>query len=611
MYVIGTAGHVDHGKTTLIEALTGINTDRLPEEKARGMTIDLGFAWLSGAGGEPIGVIDVPGHERFIRNMVAGAWSLDCALLLVAADDGWMQQTQDHAVVLAALGVPSIIVVVTKTDAATAERVKEVRSDALGRALRIFGFTPPAVEVAALAGTNIDQLKSLIISTLAGVDTTSQEHRFPYLYVDRVFSIKGSGLVITGSLKGGPCRRDEEMILLPQSETVRIRGLQTYNAVVDEASPTSRVALNLQKTRGEIARGNCLTVRGAPFSCERQMVASILPVNDEQSSEEKPHIRNHSEVEVALGTGHQIAMLHFMDDRRFARLELREPLPALWNQPFLLIRHGGSAILGTGHVLWFGEVPREDRRRFAAILGSLPEPLGGDEDRLLLELRFFGMVRLPESGPPPRMREECMVVDRWAFHTPWLEKISATIRGLAGQPAGISASELEGKLRIDAEALNRLLSTLTARGVIVMSNALYFAKGTEDKQELSLRARNLISQIDRAGRTGFESSKTGIEGAQKELKTLIRLGLVIPLEGGLCYGRLAYETLAAEVLAGRAVGDRFSIPDAKQRTSLSRKYMIPLLNRMEKDGLLRRDGDARVVMATARTTTGASSIPSS
>ncbi len=292
MHVIGTAGHVDHGKTTLIEALTGINPDRLPEEKARGMTIDLGFAWFAGAHDEPIGVIDVPGHERFIRNMVAGAWSLDCALLLVAADDGWMQQTQDHAVVLAAVGVSSVILVVTKTDAASLERVEEVRSDALVRCARIFGFTPPAVDVAAIAGTNIDALKGLIISTVAGLDDRTRESGFPYLYVDRVFSIKGSGLVVTGSLKGAPCRKDDELVLLPQDEAVRIRGLQTYNTVVDIASPTSRVALNLQKTRSEIARGNCLTIRGAPFSCERQLVARVVPVDPAAIPPDRTRRRN-------------------------------------------------------------------------------------------------------------------------------------------------------------------------------------------------------------------------------------------------------------------------------------------------------------------------------
>src|SRR5512136_549558 len=169
MRVIGTSGHVDHGKSTLIEALTGINPDRLPEEKERGMTIDLGFAWFAGRNGEPVGVIDVPGHERFIRNMVAGAWSLDGALLLVAADDGWMQQTQDHAVVLASLGVPAVILVVTKTDIAAPERVQEVRRDAERRAGAIFGRVPPAIEVSALARRNVDALKELVVATLAGV----------------------------------------------------------------------------------------------------------------------------------------------------------------------------------------------------------------------------------------------------------------------------------------------------------------------------------------------------------------------------------------------------------------------------------------------------------
>ncbi len=595
MHVIGTSGHVDHGKTTLIEALTGINPDRLPEEKARGMTIDLGFAWFAAPDGEAIGVIDVPGHERFIRNMVAGAWSLDCALLLVAADDGWMQQTQDHAVVLAAMGVASVILVVTKIDAASPARVDEVRRDALARCARIFGFTPPAVDVAALTGRNIDALKQTIVSVVAGLDDRKGEPRFPFLYVDRVFSIKGSGLVVTGSLKGAPCRKDDELLLLPQQEPVRIRGLQTYNKAVDVATPTSRVALNLPKTRGEIARGNCLTVAGAPFSCERQMVARIVPVVQDQK-EEQPVIRNHAEVEVALGTGHQIALLHFMDDRRFARLELREPLPALWNQPLLLIRHGGSMILGTGHVLWFGEVPREDRRRLTGVLASLPEPVGGAEDELLLELRFHGLLRLADA-PPPKVREESIVRDHWAFHIPWLEKLSTTIANLAAQPAGISAGEIEGKLRIDAEALKSILLLLVERTTIRLTGSLYFSGSAGEKQGLSPLATKILAEIESAGKAGIDSTRTGIEGGQKELKTLIRLGLVVPLEGGICLSRTIYDSLAYEITRGRSVGERFSIPEAKERTGLSRKYMIPLLNRMEKDGLLKRDGDVRITLA--------------
>jgi selenocysteine-specific elongation factor len=595
--VIGTAGHVDHGKTTLIEALTGINPDRLPEEKARGMTIDLGFAWFAGDDGERVGVIDVPGHERFIRNMVAGAWSLDCALLLVAADDGWMQQTQDHAVVLAALDVTAVILVITKIDAASPERVKEVTRDALTRCAGIFGAEPPCIAVSALARRNVDALRELIIATLGRLGESTARDRFPFLYVDRVFSIKGSGLVVTGSLKGGPFRSGDELVLLPQGETVRVRGLQTYNESVEVAHPTTRLAINLQRTRGEIARGDCLTVRGAPFSVEARFVARVIPVAPARGlgsdMGETPTIRNHSEVEVAIGTGHEIAQIHFMDDRRFARIEMRKPLPALWNQPFLIIRHGGSTILGIGRALWFGEVPREDRRRLSAALGSLPDTLSAEDSSLLL-LCFRGFAK--RESLPDRVVERFTSIGAWVFDTSWLDAMTATIRQLAGGPAGISVAELETKLAIEPAILASILEVLVRRASLFVRSGLYFVKAPGEKQDLSPLARRLVADVDAAGAAGFKTTQTGLEGAQKELKTLARLGLVVPLEGGLCYSRSTYDALAKAVLARRTVGERFSVPEAKARTGLSRKYMLPLLNRMEKDGMLKRDGDARVVV---------------
>ena len=582
MRVIGTAGHVDHGKTTLIEALTGINPDRLPEEKERGMTIDLGFAWFAGRDGEPVGVIDVPGHERFIRNMVAGAWSLDCALLLVAADDGWMQQTQDHAAVLAALGVPAVILVVTKSDAAAPGRVSEVRADAAARCASIFGREPPGIEVSAVAGRNIEELKSLIVSTLSGIPDRPEP--FPYLYVDRVFSIKGSGLVITGSLRGAAVTKEDALELLPQKESLRVRGIQTYNAAVDRAVPVSRVALNLQKPKAEITRGNLITSPGAPFRCEKELVARVRPIAVEEGG-----IRNHSEIEVALGTGHEIAQVHFLEDARFARIQMQNPLPALWNQRFLLIRHGGSAILGSGSVLWFGEIPREERHRFTSLLAGLPDP-AGETDRFSLELSFHGLARRGTSGSvaggadiPPQAVE----MGDWVFHAPWLEKLTADILSRAGQAAGISALELESQLRVDGEALRAVLAQLLGKGSLGTRNSLYFA-GAAVEQKLPPAARRLMDRILAGGKTGFE-------GPDPEMNTLVRLGRVVPLEGGIFYAKETYDSLGGQVLAGRKKGERFSIPEAKERTGLSRKYMLPLLNRMEKDGLLKRDGDARVV----------------
>jgi selenocysteine-specific elongation factor len=469
------------------------------------------------------------------------------------------------------------------------------------------------VEVSALTGKNVDTLKGLIVDTLAGIPkdaagpavAASREAwpglGFPFLYVDRVFSIKGSGLVVTGSLKGGTMGKDDALVLLPQREELRVRAVQCYNAASDRAAPTSRVALNLPKTKSEIGRGNCITSPGAPFSCEKELVARIHPVEEPaaeagEAAGEKPVIRNHSEVEIALGTGHVIAQIHFMDDKRFARIQMSAPLPALWNEPFLVIRHGGSNILGSGRILWFGEVPKEDRRRFAGLLGTLPDPARA-VDRLALELRYRGRVELAGGGAlPPELAGETVALGRWMFHTPWLDTLVAGIKARAGEPAGVAARELEGKLRLEAESLEPVLAFLVGKGELVIANNLYFTKREGEKQELSPVARKLQADIEALGKAGFDSTHTGIEGGQKELKTLIRLGVVVPLEGGICYARSVYDALAKSVLAARSKGDRFSIPEAKERTGLSRKYMIPLLNRMEKDGLLKRYGDVRVVL---------------
>ncbi len=583
MRVIGTSGHVDHGKSTLIEALTGIDPDRLPEEKERGMTIDLGFAWFPGAGGEPVGVIDVPGHERFIRNMVAGAWSLDAALLLVAADDGWMQQTQDHAVVLQALGVPAVVLVITKTDIATPERVAEVHRDAVTRAGVVFGRELPAIDVSAVARRNLEALKDLVVATLA--DVPARPLPFPYLYVDRAFSIKGSGLVVTGSLRGAALGKDDPLELLPQREAVRVRAIQTYNAGVDKAEPTCRVALNLQKPKTEVSRGNLLASPGAPFRCDREFIARLRRVGGDEDA-----IKNHAEVEVALGTGHEIAQVHFLDDRRFARFLLQNPLPALWNQPFLVIRHGGSAIVGSGSILWFGEVPREERHRFSGLLADVPDP-ATDADRFSLELRFHGLARAgaaaTEGAAGTAESGDTVRLGGWIFLASWLEKTEQDVIGLVGRPAGMSALEIAGKLRVDAEALRAILARLVERKKITARGTLYVAAEAEGAA-LPPAAARLLADILAKGRTGWE-------GSHPEMNTLVRLGKVVPLEDGIFYAKETYDVIASEILAGRKSGDRFSVPEAKERTGLSRKFTLPLLNRMEKDGFLRREQDARVV----------------
>ena len=389
MYTIGTAGHVDHGKTLLIKALTGIDTDRLPEEKERGLTIDLGFAFFEDDEGHPIGVIDVPGHERYIRNMVAGAWGLQCALLIVAADDGWMPQSEDHLKVLDYLGVPKIILVITKKDIVSPERIRQVEDEALTKISARTEESVPCIAVSALTGENIEDLRKMILLELKDIVVPLSDH--PFLYVDRVFSIKGSGTVVTGSLAYGKLSKSTNLVMLPENKKLKIRSIQSYHSEVETLEPVSRIALNLQNLKKEdVHRGSLFTVEPSDFHSVRELICRLSVETDQQ-------IKNHSEIEIALGTAHQLGVIHFIYERNIARIVLQDPLPLFWNQPFVIIRHGGSEILGGGRVIWTAPIGRHARIKAARAASLLPEALD-ERHKHLLTLQVHGYI--DKTGKP-------------------------------------------------------------------------------------------------------------------------------------------------------------------------------------------------------------------
>ena len=254
-FILATAGHVDHGKTALVKALTGINTDRLPEEKARGISIDLGFAHLA-LPGFSFGVIDVPGHQDFIRNMIAGLGSIDLALLVVAADDGWMPQTEEHFQILHYLGVRHGVVAITKCDLGDPARIAaDVRERLRGTSLGLM----PIVETSARAATGLDELKQTLVRVSASIPPPRDRGK-PRLFVDRVFTVRGSGTVVTGTLTGGRLFRGRTISMQPQNLRARIRAIQSHNQSLEIALPGTRTALNLSDLRpGEIPRGSVLT----------------------------------------------------------------------------------------------------------------------------------------------------------------------------------------------------------------------------------------------------------------------------------------------------------------------------------------------------------------
>jgi selenocysteine-specific elongation factor len=605
MPVVGTAGHVDHGKSSLIEALTGTHPDRLPEERARGMTIDLGFAHFPGREGQPIGVIDVPGHERFLRNMVAGAWGLDAALLTVAADDGWMPQSSDHARVLAALGVGRLALAVTKSDLASPERAEQVRRQALAQCARLGFAQVPSLAVSARTGQNIPQLRELLVSLVEGGTTALDWGPAGcLLYVDRAFHVIGVGVVVTGTLKAGPVERGQELLLLPAGRAVRVRGLQSYFREQERALPGSRVALNLHGVElDQVRRGDCLVGAAAGAWVERELVVRLQPAGPPPGDlaaaggPAEPELPARTELEVALGTGHRPADFLRLEGG-LARLRFAEPPPGFWNQPCVLLRSGGSEILAAARLFWPGATDGRLRRRLAAALRDLP-PGRRLSGYALLRLAVAGRIRRRElapapvaARPPADTPEGTAARGEWLFRAGELERLEREILRLASPPGGVPLGELASRLELEPEALGAVTAELQRGGRLALRGSLAFLPANPEAN-LSPFARGLLADLRRAGPVGLEPERLKIAGARKELAGLARAGLAVSLDGAIFYAAETYRALTRAVLAGKPIDALLQLAEARAASGLSRKYLIPLLNRMEADGLVKREGDAR------------------
>jgi len=262
MRVVSTAGHVDHGKSTLIERLSGIDPDRLAEEKARGLTIDLGFAWFVTPAGHEIGVVDVPGHERFVHNMLAGVGSVDATIFVVAANEGWKPQSEEHLGILDMLGARGAVVALTKSDLVDDITLKARARQIAGRLAGTTLAGSEVIPVSAAKGTGIDKLLAAIDRMLARAGEPS-DRAWPRVFLDRAFSVKGAGTVVTGTLTGGTLSLDQAVVVLPAGHVSRLRGIQTHKKVLDVARPVSRVALNLAGLeRAQLGRGDAVVLPG-------------------------------------------------------------------------------------------------------------------------------------------------------------------------------------------------------------------------------------------------------------------------------------------------------------------------------------------------------------
>lgn len=609
--VIGLAGHVDHGKTLLIKALTGITTARA-HEQAIGMTQDLGFAHFDDGQGNTIGVIDVPGHERYIRNMVAGLWSLDLVLLVIAADEGWMPMTGDHLRLLKAMGVPRLLVCINKCDLVSPDELALLEESLLERVMDESGMVPDIVSVSAKTGENMAALHTAIVLQLGDMAEhhVLLEQTALRLYVDRVFTANGTGTVLTGTLQQGSLKVGDKLRLYPADREVQVRSLQAYHQSVDEIGAVCRVAVGLKKVpHKEVARGHCLTSTAGQCEAATHL---IVRLNAESLSGKALRTQ---EVEVALGSWHGRACFVPIKDTRLARLIFATPIPCFFGQPLAIIRHGSSELLHGARIVWCGDIHPARRKALHALLGDLPDELER-YNPAALQLGLNGHVLASRFDEQP---EQVTPLGDWLLDNSWLaqsrEQLLAT---LASEP--LSAAELATRFGIALPVTQTLLQQLKNEQLVRLHHDKWQPGSGESEDDLGEEAQLVLKVVRDQGKEGYEPGKLGPGGVeldpfitrklpaalqqglqqkgalQKQLRNLARLKYLVQLDGPIYYDAVLYNQMVAAVLAGQQVGDLIDMASLKEITGLSRKYAIPFCLRMEMDGWVRREENERRVL---------------
>ncbi|WP_421231880.1 selenocysteine-specific translation elongation factor [Aeromonas sp. 600276] len=624
--VIGLAGHVDHGKTLLIKALTGITTARA-HEQAIGMTQDLGFAHFDDGQGNTIGVIDVPGHERYIRNMVAGLWSLDLVLLVIAADEGWMPMTGDHLRLLKAMGVPRLLVCINKCDLVSPDELLLLEEGLLERVMDESDMVPDIVSVSAKTGENMAALHAAIVRQLEDMAEhhAPREQAAPRLYVDRVFTANGTGTVLTGTLQQGSLKVGDKLRLYPADREVQVRSLQAYHQSVDEIGAVCRVAVGLKKVpHKEVARGHCLT--STVGQCE---AATHLIVRLNAESLSGKALRT-QEVEVALGSWHGRARCVPIKeapikelpikDTRLARLIFTSPIPCFFGQPLAIIRHGSSELLHGARIVWCGDIHPARRKTLHALLGELPDELE-HYNPATLQLGLNGYVLASRFDQQP---EQVIPLGEWLLDSCWLaQSRDQLLATLASEP--LSAAELATRFGIALPVTQALLQQLKSEQLVRLHHDKWQQGSGESEDDLGEEAQLVLKVVRDQGKEGYEPGKLGPGGValdpfitrqlpaalqqglqqkgalQKQLRNLARLKYLVQLDGPIYYDAALYNQMVAAVLAGQQVGDLIDMASLKEITGLSRKYAIPFCLRMEMDGWVRREENERRVLRLPQT----------
>ncbi|MDX1416873.1 MAG: selenocysteine-specific translation elongation factor [Candidatus Promineifilaceae bacterium] len=619
MHVIGTAGHVDHGKSTLVKALTGIDPDRLAEEKAREMTIDLGFAWLN-LGDSEVGIVDVPGHRDFIENMLAGVGGIDLALFVIAADEGIMPQTREHLAILDLLEVDTGIVALTKVDLIDDPEwldlvLLEISEEMNGTVLD----NAPIVPVSSFSGEGLDELRVLLQEQLQDAAPRPDYGR-PRLPVDRVFTLSGFGTIITGTLLDGHFQIGDAVEIQPAGLKGRIRGLQTHKQKLEKAAPGSRVAINLTGiSRQDIKRGDVITAPGT-------LVGTILidALYRHLPDADGP-LKHNMQVKLFVGSAEVVARTRVIGSQQidpgqggWLQLALQEPIAVMRGDRFILRRPSPGETLGGGTIL--DPYPGRKRRRFKVEeverLKTLSE--GTPAEIIIQTLTRIEPVSaqelIKESGLDPLITRQALdeldqvgdliQVGNLLMTTVGWDKLLGRAVEILRQyhqefplRLGMPREELRSRLRLKPAVFNRLIEESLDRGSIqengsYLLDTVHVITFSASQQKA---VDSLLVQFQRSGAASPSVKESKAVVGDDVYGALVDLGILVQLNQDVVYAKAQYDHMVSQIIAFLKANGQIDAAQTRDLLKTSRKYAIALLEHLDDIRVTRRMGDHRIL----------------
>ena len=615
MFVLGTAGHIDHGKSALVEALTGMDPDRLHEEKERGMTIDLGFAWLRLPSGQEVGIVDVPGHERFVKNMLAGIGSIDLALLIIAANEGVMPQTREHLAILDLLGIDRGIVVVTKKDLVDEEWLELVTMDIEELIKTTTLAKSPVIPVSSITHDGLEKLMSTIDEMLKSTTSRKDTGR-PRLPIDRIFTIAGSGTIVTGTLIDGSLSVGQEVEIVPPGLKSRLRGLQTHKTKLPAVTPGSRVAANVVGiSTTDIKRGDVLTKPGWLHP------TMLLSVELKLLSYMKRPLRHNAQVSFHTGAAEAMAKVRLLDKDRL------EPGGTAWAQirldtPVALVKGDRFIIRSPMETLGGGKVVESQAKRVRRFKESVIEGLK-TRDRGTIEDSIFTLL---EAKQPMDLKAVVTGSERPA------DEVSPALDNLVQDARAVSIGQGDARLFYTAAGWDKLAKEagavlqdyhrrypvrvgmpkveLASRLKLGKQSPAIFARMVEEgslaEEGLTIRLASHEVRLNPAQKAAVDAFLRALSDNPYSppsdripepdlLNLLIDRGQVVKTGEGVVFGTKAFEEMVNGVVDYIKSHDKVTLGEVRDLFKTSRRYVQSLLEYMDEKKITRRLGDDRVL----------------